>query len=720
MAQPDKYVISYDFISWQAANPTKPLPADKVNVELNNVKETTDQIIDNLGLIQADDGGLANGIVTTASLGPELTIGLASPSAWVNGEAYEENDTVIEDNALYRCAVAHTSGVFATDLAAAKWVLVADYDTFLVDAGTAKDAAEAAQTAAEAAQSAAESAYDSFDDRYLGVKTSDPSLDNDGNALLTGALYWNSSTSTMKVYGGTTWSDVTAATNLPIFVYTATGGETSVSGADDNTNVLAYTPGKIIVFINGSNETQNVTATDGTSITGISPALSVSDVVEIVAFESVTVLEDVVSHSTATPASGDFLVFADITDSNNDRKATITDVVLTDGIIAQATDAVVTVSDRFLFSDASDSDNTKSDTIQGLIDLIPDQQFESTDITDQPTATMTTSDKLVFADASDNDILKQSTVNDIISIAQNIGLLTSATPASSDLLIFGDVSDSNNPKQATVSDIINSVGISQAGLNTSTGAFTATSVSVTSEDAAQPIRMPTAEVTMPGGTYGFAPQTRNTMSTAGGGYSALLFSNSNTSYTSEIVCGQFIAGQNANGATVQGQQRYITSSPPFDIGDGEVGGFIYLHFDDDGSILSHYSADVPPWAYNGPTSVRADYIGKDGKKYKKVREKLSKEQILDGVKPKLILQEITNEVKNADMNLIPSPIKNFKRGYVVLLDPMDDRIRNMIDYQNADGVDDVIDMLFSKHLKIDNEILNRKGPKGVGQVRFKL
>ncbi len=33
--------------------------------------------------------------------------------------------------------------------------------------------------------------YDSFDDRYLGAKSSAPSVDNDGNALLTGAIYWN-------------------------------------------------------------------------------------------------------------------------------------------------------------------------------------------------------------------------------------------------------------------------------------------------------------------------------------------------------------------------------------------------------------------------------------------------------------------------------------------------------------------------------------------------
>lgn len=58
-----------------------------------------------------------------------------------------------------------------------------------------------------AAASAAEAAsiLDSFDDRYLGVHESDPVLDNDGNPLLTGSLYWSTADTAMKVYTGITW-----------------------------------------------------------------------------------------------------------------------------------------------------------------------------------------------------------------------------------------------------------------------------------------------------------------------------------------------------------------------------------------------------------------------------------------------------------------------------------------------------------------------------------
>lgn len=51
----------------------------------------------------------------------------------------------------------------------------------------------------------AEAALDSFTDLYLGAYASDPTLDNDGDALQTGALYFNSTTNTLKYYTGSAW-----------------------------------------------------------------------------------------------------------------------------------------------------------------------------------------------------------------------------------------------------------------------------------------------------------------------------------------------------------------------------------------------------------------------------------------------------------------------------------------------------------------------------------
>jgi hypothetical protein len=67
----------------------------------------------------------------------------------------------------------------------------------------ANAATSAATAAAEAA--AALAAFDNFDDKYLGAKASDPTLDNDGDALVAGALYFNTTSGVMNVYTGSAW-----------------------------------------------------------------------------------------------------------------------------------------------------------------------------------------------------------------------------------------------------------------------------------------------------------------------------------------------------------------------------------------------------------------------------------------------------------------------------------------------------------------------------------
>jgi len=66
-------------------------------------------------------------------------------------------------------------------------------------------ASDTAKTAAQAAQAAAEAAADNFDDTYLGAKSSDPTVDNDGNALTAGDLYFNTTSNVLKVYNGSSW-----------------------------------------------------------------------------------------------------------------------------------------------------------------------------------------------------------------------------------------------------------------------------------------------------------------------------------------------------------------------------------------------------------------------------------------------------------------------------------------------------------------------------------
>jgi hypothetical protein len=77
-------------------------------------------------------------------------------------------------------------------------------------AAASEAAAETAKTAAETAKTAAESLLDNFDDRFLGAKTSNPTVDNDGDALTDGALYFDTTNNVMKVYdlSGTQWRQI--------------------------------------------------------------------------------------------------------------------------------------------------------------------------------------------------------------------------------------------------------------------------------------------------------------------------------------------------------------------------------------------------------------------------------------------------------------------------------------------------------------------------------
>ena len=169
------------------------------------------------------------------------------------------------------------------------------------------DTVAGSATAAAASAAAAATTYDNFDDRYLGAKSSAPSVDNDGNALLTGAIYWNSTTNQMFAWTGSAWGSISSTADIYRFRYTATGGETTKSGTDDNGLTLSYIPGKEQVYLNGVllARTSDYTATNGSSITSLA-ALAAGDILEIITFTAFE-LADAIARSTFD-AKGDILV----------------------------------------------------------------------------------------------------------------------------------------------------------------------------------------------------------------------------------------------------------------------------------------------------------------------------------------------------------------------------------------------------------------------------
>ena len=100
---------------------------------------------------------------------------------------------------------AATSATTATTKASEASTSATNAATSESNAANSASAAASSASSASASADAALAALDSFDDRYLGQKASDPSLDNDGNALVAGALYFNTTDDVMKVYEGSVW-----------------------------------------------------------------------------------------------------------------------------------------------------------------------------------------------------------------------------------------------------------------------------------------------------------------------------------------------------------------------------------------------------------------------------------------------------------------------------------------------------------------------------------
>jgi microcystin-dependent protein len=98
-----------------------------------------------------------------------------------------------------------TVGGIAADVTA---VAAIDADvTTVADNIAAVQGADAAATAAANSAAAAEASFDSFDDRYLGSFATAPTVDNDGNTILEGAIYWNTTSKALFIRNGSAaWS----------------------------------------------------------------------------------------------------------------------------------------------------------------------------------------------------------------------------------------------------------------------------------------------------------------------------------------------------------------------------------------------------------------------------------------------------------------------------------------------------------------------------------
>lgn len=269
-----------------------------------------------------------------------------------------------------------------------------------------------------------------------------------------------------------------------------------------------------------------------------------------------------------------------------------------------------------------------------------------------------------------------------------------------------------------------------------------------------------------GGEYGFGPNVKVSASgpdSAGCEYppsdaAPSSGGNISTSYANRV----FISGDTEGGANaVFAQQRYVTASPPYDYGEGEMDAFVFAMLEKGtGNVLATWTAIDPPWAYNGPTKTKADAFkcSRSGALFTSVQSALGAgaknvvpvqfrpkcsntrkeamklggahlQQYLDELRSgNMELQAVTMARKMRDMAVLPHPFFSADPNLheVVLLDPQAQLCRSLIaftSYDEGDG-DTAADLLHGGNIKIDNEDLKqtkgRKGPKGVMIVNCRV
>ena len=245
--------------TWYQLTPTV---SNQTNINAVNANSA------NINAVAANENNINNvnsnsaNINTTAGISSDVT-SVASNSAAI--VAVNNNETNIN----------------AVNANSANINLVAANDTNVTNVGT--NIASITTAATNLAD------INAFANIYLGPSASAPTLDPDGSALDVGDLYFDTVSQTMKVYSSSGWIPAGSSVNgtSSRFTYTVSSSTTTITGADDNTNTLAYDAGFVDVYLNGVKMVNgtDVTVTSGTSIVFSSAIGTVgTDVVDIIAF----------------------------------------------------------------------------------------------------------------------------------------------------------------------------------------------------------------------------------------------------------------------------------------------------------------------------------------------------------------------------------------------------------------------------------------------------
>jgi hypothetical protein len=240
------------------------------------------------------------------------------------------------------------------------------------------------------------------------------------------------------------------------------------------------------------------------------------------------------------------------------------------------------------------------------------------------------------------------------------------------------------------------------------GAVGQNELKTSSEEDSTTSSTPTPFVTS-AGSYGFVPRGRaSTSSTVS--ITALGGRTNDVSGSGLDTYASYVTVSASSSETGYAETYYVTASPPYDLGDGQIDLFSWVLMDSNNQIKAIQTSITPPWAYNGPTDIRPDKTikGKKIKTRKEINEKTG--EIITAE------FEVTMAFKNSDMNLIPHPFVGIEgNDTVILLDPPE--MGYLAECREA-GLS-INSLLHDDYLRIDNTPINRACPQGVLPCGFK-